>query len=75
MHTRDGTGMVVEVYHVEGDPSWLRHEESNENLGWACPKCKVNYLWSQSWSYIGPLEDERNCYICLDCGHRLGLIW
>jgi hypothetical protein len=65
--------MVIKVYHVEGDPSWLEHEGSNKILGWICPECKVQFLWSRSWSYIGPTEEGD--WICLNCGHRLGLIW
>ncbi|KKN28858.1 hypothetical protein LCGC14_0849980 [marine sediment metagenome] len=65
--------MVIKVHHVKADPLWLGHEERDARFGWTCPECKVQYYWSQSWSYAGPIEDGG--YICLDCAHRLGLLW
>ncbi len=50
--------MVIKVYHVKGDLKWLGYEERDKSLGWSCPECKVHYLWSQSWSYAGPTENE-----------------
>ena len=66
--------MVIEVHHVKGDPAWLTHEDRDARFGWSCSECKVRYLWSRSWSYAGPIEEDGG-YICLDCAHRLGLIW
>jgi len=65
--------MVIKVYHVKGDLTWLGHEERDKSLGWCCPECKIHHLWSQSWSYAGPTEDGG--HVCLDCAHRLGLLW
>ena len=75
MYARGRLDMVVKVYHVVGDMSWLGHEERDDGFGWSCPECKVRYLWSQSWSYIGHSTDKGIAFICLACAQRLGLIW
>lgn len=67
--------MVIQVRRVEGNSSWLTHEERDKSFGWYCPECKVRYLWSQSWSYAGPIANHSVGYICLDCAHRLGFVW